>query len=151
MERDRLDRDAIWVAALDAPVAIVETKRLRRRLEHRRGHDPRLVSHLSCGDPHVLADGIARDGVEAVSLPEAIDVLVHDLDVLGRNSELLRRDGRELRLLSLRSLAEAENRHSRRMHSKEHGPVGGLISHLESFPRVWSMGGSPSLGSVAAR
>src|SRR5204863_8431237 len=97
--------------ALHEPAALLPLEIVGRGLEHRGGDVLRLLLHLAGRDRGGRARYRRRAAaVGAEAERGAVGVAVHDLDVLGRDAELLGHDLRERGLvaLALRLAAHAE-------------------------------------------
>ena len=143
--RDLVDERALLRVALDVPAALLPREIVRARLEHRRGDQPRLVAHLARDDRDRAAGDRRRAasvGAEPVRRP--VRVAVADLDVLGRDAELLGDDLRERRLvaLPLRLAADADHRLARRVHPQ----VGAVVHGQPEDVHVLARPGADALG-----
>ena len=100
--RDVVDQRALLRVALDVPAALLPGEVLGPRLEHRGRDQPRLVAHLARDDRDRRAGHRRRAAaVGAEPVRRLVGVAVADLDVLGRDAELLGDDLRERRLVAL--------------------------------------------------
>ncbi len=87
---------------LDEPAALLPLEVLWSGLEHRRGDQPRLVSHLSRDHRNrSSADGSRPAAVGPEAERRLVGVAVHHLDVLRRNADLLSNNLGEGRLVRL--------------------------------------------------
>src|SRR5829696_2907105 len=136
--RDLLDRRALLRVALDVPAALLPREVVRARLEHGPCDLARLVAHLA-GDDRDRAAG-HRGGaapVGAQPVRRAVSVAVSHLDILRWDTELLRDDLRERRLVALALGLRAD---------ADHGLAGGV------YPEVGAVvHGEPENVHVLAR
>jgi hypothetical protein len=101
-QHDLLDRGGLLRVALDEPTALLAFEVGGRGLEHRGGDEPRLVAHLPRHDRRGGAGHRRRArAVRAQAERRRVSVAVDDLDVLGRDAELLGHDLGERRLVAL--------------------------------------------------